>query len=407
MGFLGNIAAQFTDSNSLLSPAKRWLALILPVVVIVSLIIVWQTPAQPYTELFSGREFTSAELVQIVDGKIANINPRPERMITIAGLVVGFRTYNTRRGDTMAFISLDDQTARADVSVFGDLYSSTRKMVQSESLLVVTGTCSTDERTGELQIRADQIDTIESVRSRALTKITVSLNQDVQPDSVLTSLSDLLRGIGGNHTDLEIQYFNARGDAISMNLGTEWRFDVSDKLIEELNRLFGVPNVHLIYDPSRLQNAIQAEQVRARQYPGQQVAQFALGEGPLEGFLDMFAGMIDQMHVVNPGGASRHARQAGQASVDMAYHTGSRGLAAFQLGHHLLERVLRRVLHAGIQRAVPLPRHPRLEGREVVEGEQRRLIDRGCHRPFTPAERLGEECVDAVVGHASVSPIFD
>ena len=65
MGFLGNIAAQFTDTNSLLSPAKRWLALILPVVVIVSLIIVWQTPTQPYTELFSGREFTSAELVQI------------------------------------------------------------------------------------------------------------------------------------------------------------------------------------------------------------------------------------------------------------------------------------------------------------------------------------------------------
>ena len=65
MGFLGNIATQFTDTNSLLSPAKRWLAIALPIVAVASLIMVWQTPTQPYTELFSGREFTSAELVQI------------------------------------------------------------------------------------------------------------------------------------------------------------------------------------------------------------------------------------------------------------------------------------------------------------------------------------------------------
>ena len=65
MGFLGNIAAQFTGTNSLLSPAKRWLAIALPVVAVISLIVVWQTPSPPYTELFSGREFTSAELVQI------------------------------------------------------------------------------------------------------------------------------------------------------------------------------------------------------------------------------------------------------------------------------------------------------------------------------------------------------
>ena len=163
----------------------------------------------------------------------------------------------------MAFISLDDQTARADVSVFGSLYSDTRKMVQSESLLVVTGTCSTDERTGELQIRADQIDTMESLRSRALRKITVSLNQDTQDGSVLSSLSDLLQDMIGTHTDLEIQYFNSRGDAISMNLGTEWRIDVSDKLIEELHRLFGVPNVHLDYDPNRLQAPVQNRQDQA------------------------------------------------------------------------------------------------------------------------------------------------
>jgi DNA polymerase-3 subunit alpha len=196
--------------------------------------------------------YHAAELGQVVDGKIVSIKPHPERTVTIAGLVVGFRTYNTRRGDNMAFISLDDQTARVDVSVFGDLYAYTRKMVKSESLLIVTGTCTKDDRTGELQIRANHVDTIGSLRGRALTTIRISLNQDIDPGSVLPSLSELLQGARGAHTDLEIQYFNSVGDAILMNLGADWRIDVSDKLIEELHQLFGASNVHLNYDSIRI-----------------------------------------------------------------------------------------------------------------------------------------------------------
>jgi DNA polymerase-3 subunit alpha len=207
--------------------------------------------------------YHKAELVQIVDSNIATINPHPERIVTIAGLVVGFRTYNTRRGGRMAFVSLDDQTGQADISVFGDLYSSTRKIVQSENLLVVTGTCSIDERTGELQVRASQIDTIESLRSRALRKIVVSLDQDTQPVSVLPNLSDLLQDSKGGDTDLEIQYFNSRGDALSMHLGEDWRVSVSDNLIEELYRLFGQPNVCLKYDPNRFPAPAQKRQDRA------------------------------------------------------------------------------------------------------------------------------------------------
>ena len=66
----------------------------------------------------------------------------------------------------------------------------------------------------------------------------------------------------GTHTDLEIQYYNSRGDAISINLGANWRIDVSDRLIEELHQLFGVPNVRLIYDPERLQTLAHKRQDR-------------------------------------------------------------------------------------------------------------------------------------------------
>ena len=192
--------------------------------------------------------YHNSELAEIVDSKIGSINPRPERTITIAGLVVGFRTYNTRRGDNMAFVSLDDQTARADVSVFGDQYSRVRKFIQSETLLIVKGVCSIDERTGELQVRAEQVDTIESFRCRSLSRLTLCLNETVESQDIVADLAELLETHRGRHTGIAIQYRNSGGDTMTMNLGTEWVITPSDNFIEELVRIFGEKGMSLKYE---------------------------------------------------------------------------------------------------------------------------------------------------------------
>ena len=164
-------------------------------------------------------QYHAAELEQIIDGKIESISSHPERMITIAGLVSGFRTYNTRRGENMAFVSLDDQTGRADISVFGELYGRARRLVQSESLLVVSGTCSKDERSGELQVRASSIDTIESLRQRALAKIVISIGSGDESRNALEILSGLLEGETSGNTEIVVCYLSPEG---GRNLDVSW-----------------------------------------------------------------------------------------------------------------------------------------------------------------------------------------
>jgi DNA polymerase-3 subunit alpha len=208
-------------------------------------------------------QYYQFELSQVVDGNIINIEPRPERIVTIAGLVTSLRTYNTKRGDPMAFISLDDHTGRADVSIFGDLFVQTRKLLQSEGLLIVIGTCGVDERTGDLQVRANHIHSIESLRTRALTKIAISLKPDMDRDDVLSRLSELLSHVKGSETNIEIEYENEAGDVASIDLGKQWAIKVSDVLVEELFRLFGKQNINLLYDRSRLSVAPQSGQEQA------------------------------------------------------------------------------------------------------------------------------------------------
>ena len=151
----------------------------------------------------------------------------------------------------MAFVSLDDQTGRADVSVFGELYAQARRMAQEESLLVISGTCGIDERTGELQIRAEQVDTISSLRGKFLKRITIAINEEDKQESLLSDLSEVCLDSASPGTNVDIRYTNSQGDAITISLSNKWKVDASDKVVEELYRIFGKSSVLLNYQSER------------------------------------------------------------------------------------------------------------------------------------------------------------
>ncbi|MFK4510541.1 hypothetical protein ABIF81_005719 [Bradyrhizobium daqingense] len=73
-----------------------------------------------------------------------------------------------------------------------------------------------------------------------------------------------------------------------------------------------------------------------RQDKGQHLAQQPLGERPLIALFNPNPGLVDEVHVVHPRRASRHAGQARQAAVDMLDHLGRRRLVLLQ---HLLDQI--------------------------------------------------------------------
>ena len=73
-----------------------------------------------------------------------------------------------------------------------------------------------------------------------------------------------------------------------------------------------------------------------RQRPGQQRPQQAVAPGAPVGFLDVHAGVVDQVHVVHARGAGGHAGEAGEAAVDVLDHLWRRRSVALQ---HFLDQV--------------------------------------------------------------------
>ncbi|MFH0810162.1 MAG: DNA polymerase III subunit alpha [Pseudomonadota bacterium] len=70
--------------------------------------------------------------------------------VRIGGLVAAWKPYVGKKGDTMAFVTLEDMYGNAEVIVFADLYKTTLPLIEGEGPLLVSGRVSKDEKACKL-----------------------------------------------------------------------------------------------------------------------------------------------------------------------------------------------------------------------------------------------------------------
>ena len=168
----------------------------------------------------------------------------------IAGLVVASRTMKTKRGKTIAFLTLDDRRARVDVALFGDTYEKYRELLQTDRLLIVEGEVSEDDYSGGLKVSAQQILTMPQAR----TVFSKGLRLSIAPDFAQGKGLQQLLGILSPHqvygdkpaAKLELQYENSVGRGV-IRCASPWRLEVEDDMLQELVYLLGAHAVKMRY----------------------------------------------------------------------------------------------------------------------------------------------------------------
>ena len=105
------------------------------------------------------------ELKHFVPQRIKDLSMGRGKQL-VAGLVVGLRTMQSRRGGMMGFASIDDQSGRIEISMFSDVYENNKHKLANDALLVVQGDVQGDEYSGELKVRVHEVFTIDEARAR-------------------------------------------------------------------------------------------------------------------------------------------------------------------------------------------------------------------------------------------------
>ncbi len=187
-----------------------------------------------------------SELRHFISSRIVDLKPDRDQKIIIAGLIVGIRTMNSRRGDRMAFITLDDRTGRIELGVFPENYQRYRDMLVKDKLLVVEGTVSIDDYSGGFRMSGERMLTIDEARAMYVKKVIINLDHDQGANGFIGNLATLLAPYRQGSCPIWINYKtqHARVDVV---LGQDWQIQLTDDLIMNLGKLVGPKRVRVIY----------------------------------------------------------------------------------------------------------------------------------------------------------------
>ena len=187
-----------------------------------------------------------AEIDQFVTHRIAALNPNGDQTITVAGLVVAIRTMNTRRGDKMAFVTLDDRTGRVELAVFSEPYLHYRYLLAKDRQVVVEGEVSIDEYTGGVKMSARKIYDIDHAREAFAKRLVLKVDEKRAANGFVNELARVLSPYREGHCPVLVDYQRADATA-QIHLGREWRVRPTDELIRRLDELAGKDQVHVEY----------------------------------------------------------------------------------------------------------------------------------------------------------------
>jgi DNA polymerase-3 subunit alpha len=185
-----------------------------------------------------------SELKVMVPNRIVNLRPGKDAE-TVSGMVVGMRIMKNKRGDSFAFLTLDDKSGRIELSVWADKYTAYRDIISKDALLVVKGAVSEDSFTGGLKMVAESIQSIYEARCSKLRglELTITASNDDWVQQVHTALSAYKDG----NCAVTVDYLqpNASG---TLKLGSQWKVQPRDELISRLRQQFGKTSVSMRYD---------------------------------------------------------------------------------------------------------------------------------------------------------------
>jgi DNA polymerase-3 subunit alpha len=202
--------------------------------------------------IVTGRLAELAELsatLPATSGKPGRPPARPasnEKPVTIAGLVMSMRIRKTQRGGKIAFLTVDDRTARLDVRVFPEVYDKHQALLSKNKVLVVQGGLGVDDYTGGYQVTAQNIYDINQARELYARQLVVGVGAQLAGNGFVGTLADILEPFREGHTRVCIDYQGGEAQA-RVALGEAWTVHPTDELLHRLRDLAGKDSVHVEY----------------------------------------------------------------------------------------------------------------------------------------------------------------
>jgi len=164
----------------------------------------------------------------------------PDAPWTVAGMVTAVR----KRGDSDAFVRLEDGSGSIEVSFFGELYQQIAPLLTRDQMLIVEGGLRIDDFSGGgFQLRARGASSLADACRQHARLLQLKLNS-IGPDFV-AQLQQALTGYRGGRASVILHGYRNRNAQADIELGEDWRVDAVPDLLRAVRALPGVEAARL------------------------------------------------------------------------------------------------------------------------------------------------------------------
>jgi len=164
----------------------------------------------------------------------------------VAGLIISIRVMKSKRGDSIAFAVIDDNTARMEVAFFGDVYQDCRELLVKDQIILLEGVVSLDDRNNQNKIRAMKLLSMEELRRQKIKRIVFNTHSLTQTSQLLHFFE---KAQPDQDTPLRFPQLVVRrnidtavGDVV---LGSQWRMALTDENLSRVRQSLGATAVEL------------------------------------------------------------------------------------------------------------------------------------------------------------------
>ncbi len=164
--------------------------------------------------------------------ELADVNQLKDREdVIIGGIVTAVRTRFDKRGQPCGFVTLEDFNGSGELALFGEEWGRWSGMFTEGASVYITAKVKPRFQYSDImQLKVQNIEYLQSIKDRAIDRITISLTTDQLDDRIVTELGELINENPGT-TKLFFQLHDSTGKHHVLLRSTTKEIDVKSTLV--------------------------------------------------------------------------------------------------------------------------------------------------------------------------------
>ncbi|MDI6755475.1 MAG: DNA polymerase III subunit alpha [Thermodesulfobacteriota bacterium] len=184
-------------------------------------------PLNHYTEVLQRLTTTNTRQIREVADK---------QEIIIGGVVNALKETNTKKGERMAFVTLEDLHGVVEVIIFAELYKNSSLLLKSEDPVFIKGRVDAGDE--NVKVIASEVLPFEQAVEKLTTTVHLRVRSEGLSQEDLAAIKEIFQDCRGNCPAYLHLILPEEREAVIV-LGDEWKLSSSNQLVQRMRDLLG------------------------------------------------------------------------------------------------------------------------------------------------------------------------